>query len=357
MPKALRLALLACVLVLAGVSGWLAARATLQTPTLPKVSQEQVYIKPSEGKLGRSLSLDVTATWASSEQVLNAATGTLTSLNLPATGIVDNGDTLYTVDLEPVVAMRGVIPAFRDLQMGSEGADVTQLEKALTELHLFSGTADGRFGSATQAAVLKWQKRVGLRPTGVFSKNSVVFFAHLPQRVRLPTDFVPGTILSPGLGQINGLSQLPVLTLTLDQQQVTVVPRGTEVVIQRGDKPDWKANLGPVVPSDDANGTLTFRLLSPAGASSICTTFCGEIPLTGETRMTAKVVVVPEASGLIVPRAAVRIRPDGTSEVVTKDGEAITVTVLASVAGQSVIAGPENLGQESLRLFPTLATP
>ena len=52
------------------------------------------------------------------------------------------------------------------LEMGSEGNDVKQLQQKLKDLGYLSGSADGKFGKATEAAVITFQKNNGLTADG-----------------------------------------------------------------------------------------------------------------------------------------------------------------------------------------------
>ena len=56
-------------------------------------------------------------------------------------------------------------PASRPvLRLGSSGADVTYLQQRLITLGFLTGTADGNFGTGTQAAVVKFQQSKNLSP-------------------------------------------------------------------------------------------------------------------------------------------------------------------------------------------------
>lgn len=47
---------------------------------------------------------------------------------------------------------------FRDLKSGMYGSDVLEIQKRLKELGFFAGTANGKFGSATEEAIKKYCK-------------------------------------------------------------------------------------------------------------------------------------------------------------------------------------------------------
>jgi peptidoglycan hydrolase-like protein with peptidoglycan-binding domain len=67
------------------------------------------------------------------------------------------------------------------------GEDVRQLERNLTALGLTELTVDTRFTSATASAVRRWQRRLGLVPTGRLALGAVVFEPHAVRVVAVPT--------------------------------------------------------------------------------------------------------------------------------------------------------------------------
>ncbi|KWT63807.1 hypothetical protein ADL21_00090 [Streptomyces albus subsp. albus] len=75
------------------------------------------------------------------------------------------GQVLLEVSGRPLIALRGDLPSYRDLQRGSQGDDVAQLQKALTELGYGIG-ADrrGTFGAGTEQAVTALYQSRGYAP-------------------------------------------------------------------------------------------------------------------------------------------------------------------------------------------------
>ncbi|MEV3932884.1 MULTISPECIES: peptidoglycan-binding protein [unclassified Streptomyces] len=75
---------------------------------------------------------------------------------------VTSGQVLIEISGRPVFALPGALPAYRDLKPGADGADVAQLQKALTQLGFSSGT-DGRdeFGAGTQSALSAFYQSIG----------------------------------------------------------------------------------------------------------------------------------------------------------------------------------------------------
>lgn len=70
------------------------------------------------------------------------------------------------------------------LRKGSRGAAVTSLQKKLTALKYWCGTADGSFGHLTQQAVYALQKAAGLAHDGVVGPKTYSALARKVQPVR-----------------------------------------------------------------------------------------------------------------------------------------------------------------------------
>ena len=77
-------------------------------------------------------------------------------------GAVREGQVLVEVSGRPVIALRGAVPAYRDLRPGDSGRDVVQLQKALRTLGLGTGgDRRGILGPGTKAAIGGLYRRVG----------------------------------------------------------------------------------------------------------------------------------------------------------------------------------------------------
>ena len=60
-----------------------------------------------------------------------------------------------------------MLPASGKLSIGDSGPAVLMLQKVLADLSPKVGTPDGKFGPATQAAVIAFQTAHGLNPDGI----------------------------------------------------------------------------------------------------------------------------------------------------------------------------------------------
>lgn len=91
---------------------------------------------------------------------------------------VTRGSTLFAVDDEPVVAMTGSVPLWRDLTYGvADGEDVRQLEENLVALGFGDGMAvDGTYTDDTATAVVEWETALGrAAPDVTVAVGDIVF--------------------------------------------------------------------------------------------------------------------------------------------------------------------------------------
>lgn len=136
----------------------------------------------------------------------------LTSVVAPGSR-VDNGTVVFTIDTEPVVAVVGSQPVWRDLDRSADdGADVRQLEEALVALGYGADlTVDDEYDGATTSAVEDWETALGrIDPDGVVQLGEIVAID------------APGEVLATAVtigDEVNGGA--PVLTIGSDAQIVT----------------------------------------------------------------------------------------------------------------------------------------
>jgi hypothetical protein len=128
--------------------------------------------------LSESSTVDGTLGYASSLELYDRLAGTFTWL--PAVGaVIARGGTLYRVDDLPVTLMYGSVPAYRALKQGvTDGPDVAELNSNMVALGFDpygAISAGDHFGSATDAAVRRWQKARGLAQTGEVPLGRIVF--------------------------------------------------------------------------------------------------------------------------------------------------------------------------------------
>ncbi len=109
--------------------------------------------------------------------VIAGVNGTITAM--PEVGaVIDQGDIVFEIDGQPVVALYGDTPAYRamaDVSENMTGTDVAQLETALAELGFTGFTVDDEYSDATANAVEDFQESVGAVDDGVVNLGEVVF--------------------------------------------------------------------------------------------------------------------------------------------------------------------------------------
>lgn len=323
-------------LVAAAGSGWFAGRAAFVPPQPESSPAPQQTYTVVEGTVGAAEELTATVTWPSRPVPASASAGTVTTVDVVSGDTVDVGAVLYTVDLRPVVIAQGAVPAFRDLSVGVNGADVDQLERFLVAQGFFAGPPDGKYTEATARAVRTWQKQRGVADTGVVGLGDVLFTPDLPARIALDPSLVVGAKLTGGETVLHAVDSAPRFVIQVGaDQRLTVPESGTEVIVH-GAGQDWPAVVTEVSVEE---GGLTLLLTGPGGGP-VCADACSVVPFTTEElRYSATVETVPLVTGPTVPLAALGTSPDGSLFVTDADGTRITVTLLASDGSRSVIEG------------------
>ncbi len=110
----------------------------------------------------------------------------ISKLEVAAGDTITNGEQLAEIDGEPLFALTGPVPAWRDLTPGESGPDVTELQKALASLGYYDGgDTAGYFGSATEDAVSAYYEHLGYSApaSGGVPAADVVFLPALPATV------------------------------------------------------------------------------------------------------------------------------------------------------------------------------
>ncbi|NND01512.1 MAG: hypothetical protein HKN91_01875 [Acidimicrobiia bacterium] len=166
-----------------------------------RVEGDPVILMAGEAPPYRDLALA-----SGTSTVSSGVGGTITAA--PEVGtVIDQGDVIYEINGEPVVALYGITPAYRTLQDLSDdmtGNDVAQFEEALAALGYTDFTVDDTFSNATESAVTEWQDDIGANDDGVVNLGEIYF--------------IPGPSIvtsAPTVGTQVGSSQ-PVLTLATE---------------------------------------------------------------------------------------------------------------------------------------------
>ncbi|GIU91801.1 MAG: hypothetical protein KatS3mg011_0707 [Acidimicrobiia bacterium] len=338
--RLLRIAGLALLLVATGAAGYWAGRVALEPPANPLAEDSTPLTYVVEvGTVGRSFSFTAVAEWSLVPAGLNSAAGVVTSVEVAPGDVVGPGEVVYTVNLRPVVVAEGEVPMFRSLRLRDRGADVAQLQRLLAYLGLYSGDADGWYGTATRTAVRVWQRALGVEDTGVVEAGDLVFVPALPARIAVAEDLSVGARVGGGETAILLVPDDPVFRIPLAVEQAALVPLTGQVRVHYSGGV-WDALIDRAVESPQT-GQLDLFLVGADGGS-VCGDDCARwVDLQGRTSFRADVIVVPDTTGPVVPVAAIGTDPANHPFVTRPDGTQVPVEIVESAQGIAVVDGIE----------------
>jgi hypothetical protein len=233
--------------------------------------------------------------------------GTLTWL--PSQGqVIGQGQVLYRVDNGvPVVLLYGAVPAWRTLDEGLTGADVTQLNHDLVAL----GYASRSDISALGWDYFSWETAYGVQqlesalgvssPPGSLPLGSVVFE---PAAIRVSD--VLGSLGGPGAGPVlAATSDQHVVTIPLSTSQESEVAAGDPVTVTLPDNastPGRISSVGTVASGPASNATIqvTVTLTHPSVAGTL-----------DQAPVTVYITTASVSNALAVPVAALVAQSSG----------------------------------------------
>ena len=246
------------------VSAW---RAGVLSPAGSSRSGQQGAPPPATAAVTRrdiAATTPVSATlgYAGSWTVRGQGGGTLTWLP-PAGQVIGQGQALYRVDNgSPVVLLYGSVPAWRPLEEGVTGADVSQLNHDLVALgdtsrSEISAAGWDYFSWQTAYGVQKLEEHLGVSfPPGSLSLGQVVFE---PAALRVAT--VTGSLGGPASGPVlTATSDRHVVTIPLDASQQSEVKAGDRVTVTLPDgttTPGVVSSVGTVAVTSESGGSAT----------------------------------------------------------------------------------------------------
>lgn len=329
-------------LVVGGAVGWAAASVLIPVED-PLEASSFTYVAVEPGEVGASISLNAVAAWTPVPAGANRAAGVVTEVVVAAGDEVEQGSVLYRVDQRPVTIGQGLVPAYRAIGRGAEGADVEQLQRMLGAVGIYSGPADGKAGDRTVAAIKGWQKSLGVPQTGIVEVGDVIFVPQLPTRIALDGELIARGLMVSGAEQVvRALPTAPEFTVPVTDAQATMMPAGTRVEITSPDGSLWEAVAAEQM-RDEQSATVNVSLVALDGGT-ICGDQCGQVPVTGDVRLSSSIITVETVAGLVLPSAALVTGADRQTAVIDESGERIPVTVVTSARGMSVIEGvPDGL--------------
>ncbi|MGH9158058.1 MAG: peptidoglycan-binding domain-containing protein [Acidimicrobiales bacterium] len=237
---------------------------------------------------------------------------------------VEPGGVLYATDGSPTLLVPGDQAAWRTIESGDTGTDVTQIETYLASIGFDPGTVDDQFTSSTRSAVANWQDSIGQEATGQVRLGSLVFW---PQDLTIAGHIAAiGEVIGDGDPVLSATGSTLRARLTIDAPNVGRVNPGDTVEVRLPGSGTVEATVTVVVNQVDGGATALAAL---ADRPNIAAT-----PVAITARRTATlqhdVLTVP-ANALIRLDAgtyALR-RPNGSLvevEVIDTSGSTIAIT-------------------------------
>jgi hypothetical protein len=302
-----------------------------------------------------SSQVPVTATmgYADSYTVRGQAGGTLTWLPSPGQ-VIGQGQALYRVDNGvPVVLLYGSVPAWRNLDEGLIGADVTQLNHDLVALGYASGSDIAALGWdyfswETTNGVQQMESALGVSsPAGSLPPGSVVFE---PGTIRVTN--VLGSLGGPGVGPVlAATSDQHVVTIPLSTAQESEVAAGDAVTVTLPDgagTPGKISSVGTVASgtASDATIQVTVTLTHPSAAGTL-----DQAPVTVyiTTESVSNVLAVPVGALLAQAKGEGKAGGGYAVEVIVAGGArrlvAVTVGIFDDSSGMVQVTGALTPGE------------
>lgn len=245
--------------------------------------------------------------YAGSYTVRGQGSGTLTWL--PSTGqVIHQGQVLYkTGNGSPVVLLYGSVPAWRTLNEGTTGQDVTQLNHDLVKLG-YADIADvtslgwDNYSWETDQAVQNLEEHLGVtNPSGSLSLGQVVFE---PEALRISQ--MTGSLGIPVSEPVlTATSDRHVVTISLSTSEASEVAVGDAVTVTLPDNsstPGTISSVGTVASGTAGNATIpvTVTLTHPSAAGTL-----------DQAPATVNITTASVKNALAVPVAALVARSPG----------------------------------------------
>lgn len=261
--------------------------------------------------LVRNEELNGTVGYGTATPLAITLTGTLTALPEPGQ-VISEGTVIAEVDGQPVIALVGSIPMWRDLGPGvDDGDDVLQFESMLASLGYaeeFDVTVDTDWTDATTRAVKVFQEEHGQEHDGTITRGEIVFI-EAPVRVESVSG-VPGQATTEAGIKVTDPDQ--VVRVNLKLEDATLIAPGGSVTVEL---PDGSTVTGTVstigAAATDANGSTTLP---------VDVVVADPIDLPNGTPVDVLVGIVAAENVLTVPVEAVLALAEGGYAVEMRDG-------------------------------------
>ena len=315
----------------AGTTGVLVAEGGDAPTTQADDDASAPTVVPVEQRdLREEQELDGTAGYGESRPLVLGSSGTLTALPEAGT-VLDSGTVVAEVDGQPVIALIGAIPMWRDLGPSvDDGKDVLQLEYVLTALGFGEAhdlTVDEDWTSATTEAVEDFQEAYGQDDDGVIQLGEVVW---LPSSARVHT---VGGVLGQGAAEagieVTDAEQTVHVDVDVEDADLVEQDLAVEVELPSGERvPATVTSIGTVETAEDGSSTVPVEV-----------TMDGDTAVPEGMPVTVVVTTVAAEGVLAVPVEAILALAEGgyALEVVDESGVSRLVGVELGVFADGMV--------------------
>lgn len=266
--------------------------------------------------------------------------GRVTAISCVAGGVIASGSSPATLDDRPLLALYTSTPLWRDLAVGSRGADVLALESELARLG-HDLTPDDYYGQATRTAVAALQAQIGIaRPAGTIATASVLWLPN-PEVVVGACEVSLGQSLDDGLiaTAAGGLSSLRV---TGDLSDAAVGER----VLQYGEL------SAPI----NADGWVTDAALLAAVAAGPEIALLATDASAGSPSLSLTTALADPLDVVVLPPSAL-FAIEADSGCVIADGEPRTVQIVSSALGKTMVTFSGGAAPDEVVVDPAPTSP
>jgi peptidoglycan hydrolase-like protein with peptidoglycan-binding domain len=232
------------------------------------------------GTVAAGQTIDVTAAITQ-----GASKAVVTGLSVKAGQRIRAGAVLGEISGRPLIALAGILPAYRDIPPGGKGPDVKQVQAALRGLGYAVSDTSGVFGTSTQAAVKKLYTDRGYdAPPGgtqVAAPSSASGSAGKSGKTgsttKTKTTTKPPVTVSLPAAEVVFVAKFPARVLQVNTQigaeaKGTIIELGSGELVARGTLADADRKLvqvgKPVTILDDGDGMSASGHVKNIGAYS-----------------------------------------------------------------------------------------
>jgi hypothetical protein len=167
---------------------------------------------------------------------------------------VDRGEELFRLNEQPVTAMFGSVPMYRDLTPGTSGPDVEQLINNLDRLGYVDCESTDELNWCVQEAIMEWQDDIGANETGTVAQTDVVF---VPKGSRVDTIHAGvASVVQPGTSvlDLTGNEQVVSLEVDVADRDLLSVDTNVTVTLPGGEDVEGTVTAANTVPVEPEGG-------------------------------------------------------------------------------------------------------